>query len=197
MTPDMFGAAPSYRRPQEPIVRRALVEGIYRFWLYRGWASGPCAFWGMLNPSTADVAQDDPTLWQVMKTSARLGFGSAYVGNVYPIRSANPSDMHVWRGSFEAAARRGEDRLAIWRRNANEVAKLCSQCDAHFAAWGNELRIASDLFDWLKLIDQECGRPIAWQCFGTTASGAPKHPLARGRHRIPDGMIPTPWARPA
>ena len=126
MTPDMFGAERSFRRPQEPIVRRALVEGRYRYWLYRGWAAGPCAFWGMLNPSTADGRRDDPTLRQIMAISARLGFGSLYVANVYPIISALPADMHIWRASFEAAACRGEDRLAIWLRNANEAGKLAT-----------------------------------------------------------------------
>jgi hypothetical protein len=30
-------------------------------------------------------------------------------------------------------------------------------------------------------------------CFGTTSSGAPIHPLARGKHRIPDNAEPVLW----
>lgn len=31
------------------------------------------------------------------------------------------------------------------------------------------------------------------RCFGTSASGAPTHPMARGKHRIPDGAPTIPF----
>ena len=38
-----------------------------------------------------------------------------------------------------------------------------------------------------------CGRGLVLSCLGTTLSGAPKHPLARGQHRIPDDQEPMQW----
>ena len=32
-------------------------------------------------------------------------------------------------------------------------------------------------------------------CLGTTQSGAPIHPMARGRHRVPDSASPRPFGR--
>src|SRR3546814_16042107 len=30
-------------------------------------------------------------------------------------------------------------------------------------------------------------------CLGASSSGAPPHPMARGRHRVPDDALPQPW----
>jgi hypothetical protein len=191
---DLFGGPIAFRRPQEPIVRRALIEGCYRRWLFRGWSAGPVAFWGMLNPSEGSADRDDPTLWQVMKISCRLGFGSAYVGNLYPLISSKPDVMYRWRDTFEADP--GErDSYGAFVRNILDVADLCRRCDAHFAAWGDGVGRPADLLHWLMRLDEILKRPIAWECFGLNASGSPKHPLARGKHRIPDDMQPIAWTR--
>ena len=197
---DLFASAglapprPSWR-PPEPILRRALVEGSYRRWLYRGWGSGPCAFWGMLNPSEASGQRDDPTLWQIMKVSFRLGFGSLYVGNVYPLISPHPAEMRRWRATFEEEP--GEEgSWGAFTRNIVDVAEVCRKCDVHFAAWGDGLPNHNDLRLWLDRLDDVLQSPIAWRCFGLTKSGMPKHPLARGRHRIPEDARPCAWERP-
>lgn len=41
------------------------------------------------------------------------------------------------------------------------------------------------------MIDQWNG--VKLDCLGTTGSGAPKHPLARGKHRIPADFAPVAW----
>lgn len=36
--------------------------GLYRYHLWRRWDTGPSVMWIMLNPSTADADEDDPTI---------------------------------------------------------------------------------------------------------------------------------------
>lgn len=181
------------RRPAEPIIRRALIEGNYRRWLYRGWGSGPSIFWGGANPSDANGERDDPTLWRIMGFSYRWGFGSLYLGNETPFISASPSAARQWRSSWRVdVADPDWSARDAWIRNCYDVAELCGKCDMHMAAWGN-IPDPDDLALWREHVEQEAGKPIAWHCLGTTASGAPKHPLARGLHRVPDDARPTPW----
>ena len=62
--------------PPEPIIRSALIEGDYRYWLKRAWGPGPAIAWVGLNPSTADGTKDDPTMQAEIGFSYRLGYGS-------------------------------------------------------------------------------------------------------------------------
>lgn len=61
----------------------------YRWWLSRDWAIGPRVLWIMLNPSTADAENDDPTIGRVTDFTART-FGAAgfSVVNLYSFRAS-------------------------------------------------------------------------------------------------------------
>lgn len=184
---------PGARRPPEPIIRGALIEGNYRRWLYRGWGSGPCIFWGMSNPSDAGAERDDPTLWRIMGFSYRWGFGSLYVANESPFISASPGAARRWRSSWSPdAADPDWSARDAWVRNCYDAAETAGKCDFHMAAWGN-CSDPADLALWLEHVELEAKKPIDWHCLGVTVSGAPKHPLARGHHRVPDDVRPLPW----
>jgi hypothetical protein len=60
------------------------------------------------------------------------------------------------------------------------------------AAWGNH---GQEKAHWYV---QRCrAEGVQLRCLGLTNSGAPKHPLARGKHRIPDDFEPIPFGDPA
>jgi hypothetical protein len=59
----------------------------------------------------------------------------------------------------------------------------------HFLA-GVEVTIDSSEFDGFI-----GGVPPEWKCLGLTGGGAPVHPLARGRHRVPDDATLQSWRR--
>lgn len=68
--------------------------GTYRYWLCREWSPGlDSLVWLMLNPSTADATQDDPTIRRCMGFARRWGYGGITVVNLYAYRATNPRDL--------------------------------------------------------------------------------------------------------
>lgn len=60
------------------------------------------------------------------------------------------------------------------------------------ACWPTDWRPArGEDGEWYGLL-AEIG--VSLYCLGTTADGSPKHPLARGKHRIPADQQPMPWS---
>lgn len=196
---------PTLRRPQEPIVREALIVGDCRLWLKRAWGAGPMVTWAMCNPSKAGAALDDPTMWRVMEFSMACGFGSCAVVNPVPLISPNPADALDWiERLWSDKPGVGNKERGEFFANVTECHRLLMAADTRIAAWGNNLPSAY-VREWFQAIvmrepepwdgDEEAA-PFQWMCLGTTISGAPKHPLARGKHRIPPGFKPIPWKQP-
>lgn len=148
--------------------------GDYRWSLGRRWAEGPCLAWLMLNPSRADAEGDDPTLMRVTAFSRRWGYGSLRVVNLYPFRSPHPAALASWLAA-------GLGVRGAMARNAEAVAEALDGCAGVVAAWGakGDTALAAQAL---------AGRRTL--CLGTTLSGAPLHPLARGRMRVPDDSVP-------
>lgn len=61
--------------------------GVYRYFLSRKWDPlKPTAPFVMLNPSTADAYEDDPTIRRICNYAKRWGFGGIQVVNLYALR---------------------------------------------------------------------------------------------------------------
>lgn len=70
--------------------------GLYRYRLWREWdASKPVAVFCMLNPSTADEVQNDPTVERCQRRAVAMGFGRLEVVNVFAFRSTDPGALYV------------------------------------------------------------------------------------------------------
>ncbi len=70
------------------------VRGEYRYTLTRVWdATLPMITFVLLNPSTADAAQLDPTLRRCVGFSKREGFGGMTILNLYAFRATDPRVM--------------------------------------------------------------------------------------------------------
>ena len=66
----------------------------YRYLLTRVWdAALPSLTFMMLNPSTADASEADPTINRCIGFAKRDGFGGIRVINVYAYRSPNPHEL--------------------------------------------------------------------------------------------------------
>lgn len=183
---------PPPRRPVEPIVREALIEGNYRWWLKRAWGPGPAIAWVGLNPSTADGKRDDPTMSREIGFSFRWGFGSLVKLNLYPFIAANPAAMREWRSGWMTNPGLHGDAREAWIGNMHRAGDEIGRCQTVIAAWGEGAE--DDHRDaFMEIVTDLVGRPIEWQCLARTASGAPRHTLARGTHRIPDDATPSLW----
>jgi hypothetical protein len=139
----------------------------------------------MLNPSIADHNHDDPTIRRTIHFTHSWGFAGLTVVNLYPIRTPQPANCRRWARSRTA-------RRAL-QRNAAIVADEAKRATLVVAAWG---RCAWDA-DWIEAIIESIAarrkQTADFYCLGLTNSGYPKHPLARGRHRIPDDQQPVLW----
>lgn len=175
-----------------PVFRRdAFFRGDdQRIRLSRDWGPGPRAFVLGCNPSDAGKDRDDPTsLW--WNAWFRLfGFGGYDAGNLYPFISSSPAVCR--KRVDEAFAGEWHDRDAIFA-NLDDVVRMAKSADQVFVCFGN---IAWDQ-DWIENVIEEIQTGVApypdlW-CWGTTKSGAPTHPMARGKHRIPKDQKPFLW----
>jgi hypothetical protein len=158
----------------------------YRWTLLRVWAHGPQLCWVMLNPSTADHQVDDQTILRAIHFTRSWGYSGFTVVNLYPFRSPKPADCRKWAEWEEGAHE-------VLRQNADLVARHAKAAAMVVAAWGNSAWDAG----WTDTIVQGIiGGEEPWPdiyCLGMTGGGAPKHPMARGKHRVPDDQQPTLW----
>jgi len=203
------------RRPVEPIVRSAELEQVgdvaYRWSASRAWGAGPMIVWNCLNASYADGKKDDPTMWRMIGFSYRWGFGSMAVVNVYPFVTPDTKELARWRKAWRPKdhARDGfppwpisQSPFSAWLHNQDVVRDLLLRANTCVAAWGNGasgedvetfLHAVTHRYDVVQMQDYPLG--IEWKCLGTTQSGAPTHPLARGKHRVPDDAQLVEWKR--
>lgn len=180
---DLFGNAIIYRE--------ALINGDCRWWLTRKWGPGPIACVIGHNPSNADGTKDDPTTRWWNAWFQLFGFGGYVAVNLYPWRSADPAEVYRRVDGIDNGDWAARDEL--YYSNHGIVVKEAKRAAQVFVCWGG---IARDC-NWLDhLIEEiqtgEAPYPDLW-CWGKTASGSPKHPMARGKHRIAPDQKPILW----
>lgn len=136
--------------------------GLYRYQLRRRWGGGPSLPFIMLNPSTADANNDDPTIRRCIGFAKSRNFGGILVVNLFAFRATSPVDM-----------KRATDPVG----RDNNIYLLGAMANADIddvpviAAWGTHGNHRNRANEVMALAD----RPL-W-CLGTTKDGHPKHPL--------------------
>ncbi|EHK57717.1 DUF1643 domain-containing protein [Allomesorhizobium alhagi] len=160
--------------------------GLYRTELRRVWNSDlPLLVVCMLNPSTADHRKNDPTILALIHFGKLWGYGGLLVINLFAFRSPSPADMMAVSEPFGPCnARAIADAMEYARDNGGRL----------LAAWGNH-GDHHDRAEWF------CNRALQVYrltliCLGTTKGWKPKHPMARGKHRIPRDQQPIVWRAP-
>lgn len=171
--------------------RRADFDGKNRLRLIVRWGPGPLACIIGHNPSNADAIKDDPTSRWWIAWFQLFGFGGFTAVNLYPWCSANPADVYKRVDGIDRGDWSARDELHFV--NLPIIVAEAKKADQVFVCWG---AIARDCL-WLDHVVEEIQTgeapwPDLW-CWGKTASGAPKHPMARGAHRIAKDQKPILW----
>lgn len=150
------------------ILKDALISpcGQYRYWLTRRWSllQEPLLI-VMLNPSTADAENDDPTIRRCMTFARREGFGGIRVMNLFAFRATSPEVMKA------ADAPIGTDN---GRHLSGALARAADTNTPVLAAWGAH----GSFRDRARMAAISAkGHGAKLVCLGVTKDGHPRHPL--------------------
>ncbi|RVM91495.1 DUF1643 domain-containing protein [Sinorhizobium meliloti] len=168
----------------QPSIRKSAIVSecaTYRYELRRVWDDAlPMLAVCMLNPSTADASVDDPTVLKLIHFGKLWGYGGLLIVNLYAFRSPSPKEMFAAGAAAVGPQNEKFTAAAVFYARDNGGKLL--------AAWGNDGNERAMFFArWTRC------QGVELVCLGTTQSGAPKHPMARGLHRIPRDQRPIPW----
>jgi hypothetical protein len=163
-----------------------------RFRLDRWWDERPRALVCMANPSRAGADRNDPTLWNLLRLVRPLPVGGFTVVNFEPYIATSPSDLRQWRRL--AATKKPESYRSVRGANLKLIGEISDNAAIRIIAWGNLVVDAPHATQVLRAMSAGCRHPL--HAFALTKDGHPKHPLARGRHRIQEGRELVLW-RPA
>jgi hypothetical protein len=118
----------------------------------------------MLNPSTADHQNDDPTVAKCIRLARRWGFQGLQVRNIFAIRGSDPAIIK----------RVDEPTGGVRNDTAIISAAVDPRCGVIVAAWGNH-GVYNGRSLAVRNLLQETGRPVC--CFGISGQSEPVHPL--------------------
>lgn len=150
--------------------RDAFIVGQYRYELQRGWTEPPTngggVCWIMLNPSTADGLQDDPTIRKCIGFTERLGHKALTVVNLFAYRATDPKQLAVQQKA-------GVD--IVGASNSTFIFNAAMRAHLVICAWG--------AYDGVDIKAREHAvrvlipeiKPL--YCLGLSKQGRPRHPL--------------------
>jgi len=181
-------------QPLTGIHRSATLSkcGTYRWTLTRSWDGRPKLLVCMFNPSTANHLEDDPTITLLCQIASHNGYGGIVVVNGIPLRSPKPYEAADMVNTWDK--RQAWDERDALHANLTEIQKQVERAGAVLLAWG-ALADRCDLWFDNVLEEIEAALPdgVPLYCLGKTVDGYPKHPLARGKHKVRKDAPLIPW----
>lgn len=148
--------------------------GMYRYSLIREWDREKSRIlFVMLNPSTADATQDDPTIRRCIGLAKAWQHGCLEVCNLFAYRATNPAEL------IKAADPVGPE-------NDNHLINAICRARVIVAAWGTKGIYKNRDAEFLKLMSNIKGiQGTGIFCLDKTKGGHPKHPLYISNSVIP------------
>lgn len=146
----------------------------FRYRLSRQWGDGPAVLFIMMNPSTADLTVDDPTVAKCGRFARRWGYAGLMVGNTFAYRATEQgrlaevpdpvgpdNDRHLLAMAQEAALTvfaYGTPKHKALRSRGPDVARM-------IRATGREayvLKLSMDGIPYHPLYLSESLLPVVW-----------------------------------
>jgi hypothetical protein len=155
----------------------------HRAWLEREelLGTGTCV-WNGLNPSTAGVERNDPTITREVGFTQRLGLRRMVKLNLFTGRATKPGNLWRLDDPVGPDADDALERALSLLRSEARSAAAGEAPDRFICAWGatpqgppwfrtlHALRVE-------RTLEQARAHGVKLWCLGTTASGGPRHPL--------------------
>ncbi|OLP20211.1 hypothetical protein BST81_01925 [Leptolyngbya sp. 'hensonii'] len=133
----------------------------YRYTLWRAWEQGNSRLcFILLNPSTADATQNDPTIRRCLGFARSWGFASLEVVNLFAYRATDPLQL-----------RQVQDPIGA--ENDQYLMQAIGRSQRTILAWGNRGTWKNRHQAVLELLSPN----QAAYCLGLTQIGQPRHPL--------------------
>ncbi len=138
-------------------------DRVYRYRLERRVSPTPtgCVCFILLNPSTADETQDDPTIRRCMGYCKAWGYSRLVVVNLFAYRSTDPRELHHAPDPYGP-------------ENGREIFLAAQAADLVVGGWGNHGRYWNSGRNIVEMLRH---RKVAVHALGLTKQGEPVHPL--------------------
>lgn len=147
-------------------------DRVYRYRLSRRWGEGKPVCFVLLNPSTADETQDDPTIRRCIGYAKDWGIGALEIVNLFALRSTDPRALYRHlhpEGSPE---------------NDEHILQAAYESELVVVAWGSHGRLNGRS----SVIAPALKRVAPTFCLTTLKDGQPGHPLY-----LPKSAEPRLW----
>jgi hypothetical protein len=142
----------------------------YRYRLWRMWdPEKPVLAFIMLNPSTADEVELDPTCRRCKGYVEDWGYGKLVVGNIFALRSTDPENLY-------------DHDDPVGPENDAHLQAIVDDADKVIAAWGTHGAHRDRGREVVDLLDADL------EALDTTKEGHPCHPLYQ-----PKDIEPVPF----
>jgi len=154
--------------------------GLYRYLLVHDFGGpGPVISLGMVNPSEANEAKNDPTMTRVDGFAQRMRASKVVVWNEFALID---KDVRALRTAADP----------IGPENDAYIAQAIQGADIHIVAWGPLSKLPKPLRNrWREVADVLLSAGAKPMCWGTAQDGQPRHPLM-----IAYSTPLVPWSAP-
>ena len=144
----------------------------WRYHLSQKWdADKNNLIWLLLNPSTADETQNDPTVERCERRARMWGFGGVEVFNIFAYRATDPLDMKAQK---DPVGPENDEWIAEYARRSLETTAIIG--------WGEH---GAHNDRGRRVLDILKANQARVNALHVNASGHPKHPLYIGYKREP------------
>lgn len=140
--------------------------GKFRYWLRRDWdLEKPAISFLMLNPSTADEVDNDPTIERCQRRAIAMGYGSMIIVNLFPFRMTDSRLLDTV-----------DDLLGDTDEADDCILRAVQLSDLTVCGWGKHpLAAPRAQVVMRKLITADLQHKV--MCLQLNADNSPQHPL--------------------